>query len=143
MVFACMRLILNRFSNMFTVFIFSHNAFSTARHLRQGCDGLHSGNVGKLAVGFEVNLKTLSQSFLQTNFFRRLEQCSGFRLSSQWPNKRSKVTTKCSHQPSKGYMLRLLRNIIRERGELISENMAEEGEKMQTIPFDPRFPNQV
>ena len=49
------------------------------------------------------------------NLFRRLEQCSGFRLSSLWPNKRNKVTTYCSHQPSKGYVLRLLKN-IKDRG---------------------------
>ena len=50
---------------------FSLNFSFSARLLWQGCDGLHSGHVGKLAVGFEVNLKMFlysSQSFFFRHF---------------------------------------------------------------------------
>ena len=81
------------------------------------------------------------QSFFFKNFFRQLEQSSGSRLSSLWPNERSITVPTCCSQPSKGTVLTLLRNIKREQYIFRKEKMADD-KKMETIPFDPRFPNQ-
>ena len=86
-----------------------------------------------------------SQSFFLSNFFffRRLGQCSGSRRSSLWPNERSIIIhSTCCSQPSKGNVSRLYKEILKDERKIFSERRMAEEKKMETIPFDPRFPNQ-
>ena len=111
MVFACMR------------FFFNLNIFHWISHFQRGSsDKAVMAFTQGMLVSFQLVLRwiwrcfILKPKFFLQKLFRQLEQCSGFRLSSLWPNERNIVPTCCScSQPSKGYVSRLSRYIGREK----------------------------